>query len=303
MAGAGGLCEGRVVVVTGAGRGLGRSYALALSAAGARVVVNDLGVEPDGTRPDPEVARRVTETIRQAGGEAVDSGEDVACWEGAARVVETALSSFGRLDAVVNNAGVWRDGLLVNLDEADLDEVVRVHLKGHAAMASQAAAHWRRLAADEGPSDWRIVNTTSPMALLASPPHGRSGHGAYVAAKAAVAALTLTEADELSRYGVMVNAIAPAARTRLTEALGYKELAVPEAPGAFDALDPDNVAPLVCWLCSVRSRGVNGCVFEIEGGRLGLLEGWRRVASHDSGERLVADELDGIVARLVSEAG
>ncbi len=303
MAGAGGLCEGRVVVVTGAGRGLGRSHALALSAAGARLVVNDLGVEPDGTRPDPEIAWRVAEVIRQAGGEAIESSEDVACWEGAGQLVETALSSFGRLDAIVNNAGVSRGGLLVNLAEADLDEVVRVHLKGHAAMAAQAAAHWRRLAADDGPSDWRIVNTTSPMALLASPPHGRSGHAAYVAAKAAVAALTLTEADELSRYGVMVNAIAPVARTRLTEALGYEDLAQPVTPGAFDAMDPDNVSPLVCWLCSVRSRGVNGRVFEVEGGRLGLLEGWRRVASHEGGGRLVAGELDGIVERLLSEAG
>lgn len=292
------LLSGRVVVVTGAGRGLGRSHALELASEGARVVVNDRGVEADGTGGDPEPARLVAESILAAGGEAVHSADDVASWKGAARVLELALSAFGTLDAVVNNAGIVRDEPFVQLGEADFDEVVRVHLKGQVALASQAAAYWRELANATGPSDWRIVNTTSPVALA-----GKPGQSAHVAAKAAVAALTVATAAELSRYGVTVNAIAPAARTRLMNEEAPEGSSPPPDGRSFDALDPANVSPLVAWLCSSESRGVTGRVFEVAGGRVSIMQGWRRAASFDRGDRLVASQLRPVIDGLIAQTG
>ncbi|WP_416965850.1 SDR family oxidoreductase, partial [Streptomyces sp. Agncl-13] len=238
-----GICTGRVVVVTGAGRGLGRAHALAFAAEGAQVVVNDLGVGLDGT-PDPDSpAAQVVAEIRAAGGEAVAHGGDIATAAGAASLVTTALETYGRLDTLVNNAGYLRDRMLVNLDEDDWDAVMRVHLKGHFLPLKHAAAHWRAETKAGRTPVARIINTSSGAGLL-----GSVGQGNYSAAKAGIIGLTLVAAAELARYGVQVNAIAPAARTRMTEHTFAETMA---APGSgFDVMAPENVSPLVVWLGS-----------------------------------------------------
>ncbi|MDT7668464.1 MAG: hypothetical protein QOC74_1247, partial [Pseudonocardiales bacterium] len=207
-----GLCAGRVVIVTGAGRGLGRAHALAFAAEGARVVVNDVGAALDGSGGSAGPAAEVVAEIRAAGGEAVADGEDVADWAGAARLVAHAVGEFGRLDVLVNNAGILRDRMVVSLDEGEWDAVLRVHLKGHAATLHHAAAHWRARGKAGEPVDARVVNTSSGAGLL-----GSVGQGSYSTAKAGILGLTMVAAAELARYGVTVNAIAPAARTRMTE--------------------------------------------------------------------------------------
>ncbi|MER7518259.1 SDR family oxidoreductase [Streptomyces sp. NPDC126499] len=281
-----GLCDERVVVVTGAGRGLGRAHALAFAAEGARVVVNDLGVGLDG-RPGPgSPAARVVDEIRAAGGEAVAHGGDIATEEGAASLVRTALDTYGRLDTLVNNAGFLRDRMLVNLDEDDFDAVLRVHVKGHFLPLRNAAAHWRAEAKAGRPVTARVVNTTSGAGLL-----GSVGQGNYAAAKAGIVALTLVAAAELGRYGVQVNAIAPAARTRMTEHT-FADLA---------AL-PEDVSPLVVWLGSAASAGVTGRVFEAEGGRLTVMEGWRPGPTADKGSRHTPAEAGETALKLLSQS-
>ncbi|MER7574732.1 SDR family oxidoreductase [Streptomyces sp. NPDC126514] len=290
-----GLCDGRVVVVTGAGRGLGRAHALAFAAEGARVVVNDLGVGLDGT-PDPEgPAGRVVEEIRSAGGEAVAHGGDIATTAGAASLIRTALDTYGRLDTLVNNAGFLRDRMLVNLDEEEWDAVVRVHLTGHFLPLKHAAAHWRAEAKAGHAPTARIVNTSSGAGLL-----GAVGQGNYSAAKAGILALTLVAAAELGRYGVQVNAIAPAARTRMTERTFADTMAAPAS--GFDAMAPENVSPLVVWLGSAASAGVTGRVFEAEAGRITVMEGWRRGPTADKGARWDAREAGETVMKLLGEA-
>ncbi len=247
------ICDGRVVVVTGAGRGLGRAHALAFAAEGARVVVNDLGVGLDGT-PDPDSpAAQVVAEIRAAGGEAVAHGGDIATTAGAASLIATALDTYGRLDTLVNNAGYLRDRMLVNLDEDDWDAVTRVHLKGHFLPLKHAAAYWRAETKAGRTPVARIINTSSGAGLL-----GSVGQGNYSAAKAGIIALTLVAAAELARYGVQVNAIAPAARTRMTEHTFAETMA---APGSgFDVMAAENVSPLVVWLGSGRGPGSpDGC--------------------------------------------
>ncbi|MET7454398.1 SDR family oxidoreductase [Streptomyces sp. NPDC005574] len=290
-----GLCEGRVVVVTGAGRGLGRAHALAFAAEGARVVVNDLGVGLDGT-PDPDSpAGRVADEIRAAGGEAVAHAGDIATDTGAASLVATALRTYGRLDTLVNNAGFLRDRMLVNLDEDDWDAVVRVHLKGHFLPLKHAAAHWRAETRAGRTPAARIVNTSSGAGLL-----GSVGQGNYSAAKAGIVALTLVAATELGRYGVHVNAIAPAARTRMTERAFADTMAAPAT--GFDAMAPQNVSPLVVWLGSAASTGVTGRVFETEGGRITVMEGWRPGPTADRPSRWTPTEAGEATRKLLSQA-
>ncbi|POX42211.1 short-chain dehydrogenase [Streptomyces sp. Ru73] len=291
-----GLCTGRVAVVTGAGRGLGRAHALALAAEGARVVVNDLGVGLDGSGGAGEPAQHVVEEIRAAGGEAVAHGGDIAASDGAASLVAAALDTYGRLDTLVNNAGFLRDRMLVNLGEDDWDAVLRVHLKGHFLTLRHAAAHWRAEAKAGRTPAARVINTSSGAGLL-----GSVGQGNYAAAKAGIVGLTLVAAAELGRYGVQVNAIAPAARTRMTEQTFAGTMAAPAA-GAFDAMAPENVAPLVVWLGSADSAGVTGRVFEAEGGRITVMEGWRPGPTADKGARWTPAEAGEATRKLLAEA-
>ena len=264
----------RVVLVTGAGRGIGRAHALALAADGARVVVNDLGVEADGTRPRSEPAATVVEEIRAAGGEAVASAHDVADEAGAAAMVQLARDTFGRLDVVVNNAGILRSGLLLRTDAAAWRAVLEVHVIGTMLVTQAAGRHWREETKAGRSMDARVVNTSSSAGL-----YGFVGEPAYSAAKAAVAGFTLTAAAELERYGVTVNAIAPAAATRLTAWAG-------DDPSLAPAL----VSPLVVWLASDRSSGVTGRVFEVGGGVAHVLDGWQRAETVTHGDASL-DEL------------
>ncbi|MFI1352129.1 SDR family oxidoreductase [Streptomyces sp. NPDC020898] len=291
-----GICDGRVVAVTGAGRGLGRAHALAYAAEGALVVVNDLGVGLDGTPGPGSPATLVVEEIRAAGGDAVAHGGDIATTEGAASLVETALEAYGRLDTLVNNAGFLRDRMLVNLDEDDWDAVVRVHLKGHFLPLKHAAGYWRAQAKAGRTPVARVVNTSSGAGLL-----GSVGQGNYSAAKAGIVGLTLVAAAELGVYGVQVNAIAPAARTRMTEGAFAETMAAPDA--GFDAMAPENVSPLVVWLGSGGCTGVSGRVFEVEGGRVAVMEGWRAGASTEKGARWEPGEVGEAVRGLLAEVG
>jgi NAD(P)-dependent dehydrogenase (short-subunit alcohol dehydrogenase family) len=291
-----GICDGRVVVVTGAGRGLGRAHALAFAAEGARLVVNDLGVGLDGTPGPDSPAALVAEEIRAAGGEAVAHGGDIATSDGAASLVRAALETYGRLDTLVNNAGFLRDRMLVNLDEDDWDAVLRVHLKGHFLPLKHAAAHWRAETKAGRTPAARIINTSSGAGLA-----GSVGQGNYSAAKAGIVGLTLVAAAELARYGVQVNAIAPAARTRMTEQTFADTMAAP-ADG-FDAMAPENVSPLVVWLGSTASAGVTGRVFEAEGGRITVMEGWRPGPTADRGARWTPTEAGETALKLLGEAG
>lgn len=273
-----GICDGRVVIVTGSGRGLGRAHALAFAQAGAKVVVNDLGVAQDGSDPSDTPAQQVVDEIVAAGGEAITSSHDVADWDAAGEMVQSAIDAFGGLDVVVNNAGILRDAMSFSMSEAEWDDVVRVHLKGHAAMIHSAGAHWRRLAkAGTSPDErgGRIVNTASESGL-----YGLAGQINYAAAKAGIAAMTVVAARELRKYGVTVNAIAPRARTRMTEPV-LGDLVAPE--GTFDEWDPANIAPIVCWLASAEASDVTGQVFVVNGDKVHLMEGWTRVGRIDNG--------------------
>ncbi|MFH8746393.1 SDR family oxidoreductase [Streptomyces rimosus] len=294
-----GLCAGRVVVVTGAGRGLGRAHALAFAAEGARVVVNDLGVRPDGSAAAEAggPAEEVAAEIRAAGGEAVAHGGDIATSACAASLVATALGAYGRLDTLVNNAGFVRDRMLVNLTEDEWDAVLRVHLKGHFLPLRHAAAHWRAEAKAGRTPRARVVNTSSGAGLA-----GSVGQANYSAAKAGVLGLTLVAAAELGRYGVQVNAIAPAARTRMTEQTFAGTMAAP-TDGTFDAMAPENVSPLVVWLGSAASEGVTGRVFAVEGGRITVMEGWRPGPTADKGSRWTPGEAGEVARGLLAEAG
>jgi len=262
---------GRVAVVTGAGRGLGRQHALLMAAEGARVVVNDRGGRADGSGAgDAGPARDVVAEIRAAGGVAVANADDVADWEGARRLVACAIEEFGALHVLVNNAGILRDRFLVNMSAEEWDDVVRVHLRGHFAPTRWAAAHWREQAKAGAPALASVINTSSTSGLLGNP-----GQANYGAAKAGIAAFTVIAAAELERYGVRVNAIAPMARTRLTEATpGWEDMVQPPGdPEAFDAWDPANVSPVVAWLAT-ESCALTGRVLYVHGGTVKLCEPW-----------------------------
>lgn len=292
------LCEGRVVLVTGAGRGIGRSEALAFAREGAQVVVSDIGVELDGSGGSRDVAAGIVEEIEALGGEAVGVSEDIGEYAGAARAAEAALDAFGHLDVIVNNAGILRDKMIFNMDESDFDAVIRVHLRGTWNLMRWGAIHWReRSKAGEG-NDARIVNTSSPSGL-----YGNVGQTNYSAAKAGIAAMTISASRELFRYGVTVNAISPVARTRMTGSIPRSpDRAAPSAPAAGgDQRDPDYVAPLVVWLGSRESKDVNGNVFEVGNGSVGVAEGWRHGPSErkDSGN-WDPSELGPVVADLLT---
>jgi NAD(P)-dependent dehydrogenase (short-subunit alcohol dehydrogenase family) len=260
-----GMLDGKVAIVTGAGRGLGRAHALALARAGASVVVNDLGASLSGEGADASPGQDVVGEIEALGARAVSNGENVADFEAARRVVAHAVETFGRLDVLVNNAGILRDRMLVNMEEAEWDAVVNVHLKGHFAPTKHAALHWRERAKAGGQVRGRVINTASPSGLF-----GNVGQANYSAAKAGIAMFTVVAAQELGRYGVTVNCIAPNARTRMTESA----FALPSEGDAFDPIDPANNSPVVVALAADAAQAITGQVFHIFGGAVNMLAGW-----------------------------
>jgi NAD(P)-dependent dehydrogenase (short-subunit alcohol dehydrogenase family) len=272
-----GICGGSVVIVTGAGRGLGRAHALELARNGACVVVNDLGVERDGTAGTSGPAQAVVAEIEQMGGRAVANAADVADWEQAQALVRQAIDTYGRLDALVCNAGFLRDRMLASMSEDEWDGVVRVHLKGHFAPARHAIDHWRQRAKAGEDVVARVVNTSSGAGLM-----GSIGQGNYAAAKAAIAELTVQQSAEWGRYGVLANAIAPDARTRMTEGVFYSADDV--KAGTFDEKAPENVSPLVAWLAS-PDCDVTGRMFEASGGQLNVCDGWQHGPVQRVGDR------------------
>ena len=288
------ICEGRVVIVTGAGRGIGREHAVEFARQGAKVVVNDLGAEVDGSGGSTGPAGEVVDTIRGMGGEAVANGDDVADWEGAKRLVETAVSTFGRLDTLVNNAGILRDRMLVNMTEDDWDAVMRVHLRGHFCPTRHAAGYWREQVKAGERVDARIVCTSSGAGLF-----GNIGQANYAAAKSGIATFARVAAAELGRYGVTANAIAPIARTRMTEGLFADSMSRPT--DGFDTMDPGNIAPLVVWLGSNDSAGISGHVFEVSGGKVNIADNWRTLPGVDKGERWEPADLGPVVRELVAK--
>jgi NAD(P)-dependent dehydrogenase (short-subunit alcohol dehydrogenase family) len=291
----GGICKGRVVIITGAGRGLGRAHALAFAAEGARVVVNDLGVSSDGTGGGAGPAASVVAEITQLGGQAVADVHDVADWDGASALIQTALDRYGTLDTLVCNAGILRDRMFVSSSVSEWDAVMHVHLRGHYCPARHAAAYWRSQAKQGLAVDARIINTSSGAGL-----QGSIAQAAYAAAKGGIAALTLVQAAELGRYGVTVNALAPAARTRMTEGPFAEMMKAPDE--GFDAWDPANVSPLVVWLGSAASKAVTGRVFEAQGGTISLADGWRTGPVLTRDHRWQPAEIGDAVAQLLAQA-
>lgn len=294
-----GLVDGRVVIVTGAGGGIGRAHALAFAAEGARVVVNDIGVGLDGSPAGGgSAAQGVVDEITAAGGEAVANGSNIADWEQAAGLIQTAVETFGGLDVLVNNAGIVRDRMMANTSEDEFDAVIAVHLKGHFAAMRHAASYWRGLSKEgKAPDeiDARIINTSSGAGL-----QGSVGQGNYSAAKAGIAAMTLVGAAEMGRYGVTVNAIAPSARTRMTETVFAEMMATHDDD--FDAMAPENISPLVVWLGSTKSRDVTGKVFEVEGGKIRVAEGWAHGPQIDKAARWDPAELGPVIADLLAKS-
>jgi NAD(P)-dependent dehydrogenase (short-subunit alcohol dehydrogenase family) len=293
------LVDGRVVIVTGAGGGIGRAHALAFAAEGARVVVNDIGVGLDGSPASGgSAAQSVVDEITAAGGEAVANGSNIADWDQAAALVQTAVDTFGGLDVLVNNAGIVRDRMMANTSEEEFDAVIAVHLKGHFATMRHAASYWRGLSKEgKAPKDIdaRIINTSSGAGL-----QGSVGQGNYSAAKAGIAAMTLVGAAEMGRYGVTVNAIAPSARTRMTETVFAEMMATQDDD--FDAMAPENISPLVVWLGSAESRDVTGKVFEVEGGKIRIAEGWAHGPQIDKGAKWDPAELGPVVGDLLAKS-
>jgi NAD(P)-dependent dehydrogenase (short-subunit alcohol dehydrogenase family) len=265
-----GALEGRVAIITGAGRGIGREHALLFAAEGAKVVVNDLGGAVDGAGDDRTAAELVVDEIKSFGGEAVPNSDDIASWDGAQRLVEAAVAAFGDLHVLVNNAGILRDRMLVNMSEEDWDSVIHVHLKGHFLPTRCAAAYWREQVKQGREVHGSVINTSSTSGLLGNP-----GQANYGAAKAGIAAFTVIAATELGRYGVRVNAIAPAARTRMTEATpGLGDIVkAPDDPGAFDVWNPANISPLVAYLAT-EGCPLTGRVLFVQGGQVRVFQPW-----------------------------
>ena len=287
-----GIVEGRVCIVTGAGRGIGREHAVMLAAEGAKVVVNDLGGDLDGSGGSTGPAHDVVEEIRATGGEAVANGDDISTWSGAENLIGHAVEEFGTLDVVINNAGILRDRMLANMTEAEWDAVIAVHLKGTAGPSHHAAAYWRQKVKAGEAVDGRIINTSSPSGI-----YGNVGQTNYGAAKAGIAAFTIIASMELARYGVTVNAVAPAALTRMTENLGMGQ-----ADDMTKAMmSPRWIAPIVTWLASAESADVTGRVFDVTGQALSVAEGWHRGPTQENPSD-DPSQLGEVVRRLVAEA-
>jgi NAD(P)-dependent dehydrogenase (short-subunit alcohol dehydrogenase family) len=291
-----GRFDGKVALVTGAGRGIGRAEALLLAAEGAKVVVNDVGGGADGSGSDAGPAQQVVDEIAAAGGEAAANTDDISTWAGAEALVNQAWEGFGRLDVVINNAGILRDRMCFSMTEAEWDSVIDVHLKGHFAVAHHAAARWRAKVKETGdPAGAAIVNTASESGL-----YGNAGQSNYAAAKAGIASMTLVMARELERLGIRVNAIAPVARTRLTEGLGGDGLKPDES--GFDRFAPENVAAVACWLASDEAKGISGQVVKVQGGTIQLLEGWRPLTEVTADEEWTLDSVSGLRDRILGRS-
>lgn len=289
-----GICENRTVIITGAAGGLGRAYALAFGAEGANVVVNDIGTSLGGEGRDTSAADAVVAEIKAAGGKAIANYEDITDWDAAKRIVDAAIEAFGDLHVVVNNAGIVRDRMFVSATVEEWDATMHVHLRGHFCIARHAVNYWRAKQKDGRDPDARIINTSSGAGL-----QGSVGQATYSTAKAGIAALTLVQAAELGRYGVTANAIAPAARTRMTEAVFADMMKKPDA--GFDKMAPENISPLVAWLASDEAGDVTGRVFEIAGGEIKLSDGWRATSEVTRDARWEAAELGAVVAKLLKE--
>ena len=292
-----GALDGRVAVITGAGRGIGREHALLFAAEGASVVVNDLGGAMDGTGDDRTPAQQVVDEIKTMGGQAVANADNVADWDGAKRVVDAAIDAFGDLHVLVNNAGILRDRVIINMSESEWDAVIAVHLKGHFAPLHHAAVHWREQTKAGKTVKASVINTSSTSGLLSNP-----GQANYGAAKSGIATLTEIAAKELARYGVRVNAIAPAARTRLTESTpGLGDIvAAPSEPGKFDIWDPANISPLVAWLATEDSNAT-GKVFFVQGGKVAVFQPWTMTDEIDKEDRWTVAELANEMGKLVAD--
>ncbi|CAG2159332.1 SDR family oxidoreductase [Cupriavidus numazuensis] len=290
------LCKDRVVVITGAGRGIGREYALEFARQGARVVVNDLGAAGDGSGADAGPAQSVVNEIRALGGQAVANTDDISDWDGAQRLIQTAIDTFGGLDVLVNNAGILRDKTLVNMSIEEWDSVIRVHLRGTFCPMRHAAAYWRDESKAGRQRAARVINTSSSSGL-----YGIVGQTNYGAAKAGIANMSIVASQEMGRFGVTVNAIYPTATSRLTEEL-FKKSGLVAEPGKFDAFDASNVAPLIVWLGSEASSGVTGRVFGVRGGSITVAEGWSAGPSVDKGSRWEPEELTAVIPDLVAKA-
>lgn len=282
-----GICDNRSIIVTGAGAGLGRAHALALAAEGASVVVNDIRREG---------AESVAAEIAKAGGKAIANADDITSMSGAEAIVGAGVNAFGEVHGVVNNAGILRDKMFASMSEDDWDLVIKVHLKGHFCISSTLVKRWRDQVKAGQKVDARIINTSSASGL-----QGSVGQTNYAAAKGGIASMTLVQAAELGRYGITANAIAPAARTGMTEKLFADQMKKPE-DGSFDHFAPENVAPLIVWLCSPLSAGVTGRVFEVDGGKLSIANGWRTGQITDKKARWNPAELTEVVGALVAQA-
>jgi NAD(P)-dependent dehydrogenase (short-subunit alcohol dehydrogenase family) len=290
-----GICHDRVVIVTGAGRGLGRAHALEFARQGAKVVVNDIGAELDGTGSSSGPAGEVVDQIRSLGGQAIANGDDISDFLSAKRLFDSTLEAFGDVHVIVNNAGILRDRMIFNMSVEDFDDVIRVHMRGTWCMSHHAAVYWREKSKDGTPVDARIINTTSPAGLYTS-----MGQSNYGPAKAGIASMTIITAAELGRYGVTVNAISPGARTRMTDTIRRPRAEVPE--GGFDAGDPANVSPLVVWLGSSESKDVTGRVFNVRGGSISVAEPWHAGPEASKDERWEAGDLGPVIRDLLAKA-